>query len=86
MTGNLHLWGWLLTIVGLFQVAVAWGVWNLTEWGCWGGIAFAAVSLLLQFFALPNHPGQSVMVFFLDVIVIWGLLNYGGAQRDSLAG
>src|ERR1700760_4648680 len=54
--GNLHTWGWLLTIVRGIQVVVAFGVWAATEWGRWLGIAAAALNMVLQFFALPSHP------------------------------
>jgi hypothetical protein len=31
-------------------------------------------------------PLISVLAFFVDVIVIWGLLMYGGSDRRSLRG
>ncbi len=84
--GSLHTWGWLFTIVGVIQVFVALLIWTGSEWGRWLGIGAAGANMVVQFFALPSQPGQSVMLFMVDVIVIWGLLNYGGSERDSLAG
>jgi len=42
--------------------------------------------MILQFFFLPAYPFGSIMIFFVDVIVIWGLLMYGGSDRRSLRG
>ena len=42
--------------------------------------------MLVQFLAIASHPFLSIMIFFVDVIIIWGLLTYGGKDRYSLAG
>jgi hypothetical protein len=39
----------------------------------------------VQFFALPAQPAWAIMVFFIDVIVIFGLVRYGGSDRWSLS-
>jgi len=46
----------------------------------------AGLNMILQFFFLPAYPFGSIMIFFVDVIVIWGLLMYGGSDRRSLRG
>jgi hypothetical protein len=58
----------------------------LTEGGRWLGIAFAALNAFLQFLVLPAHPVWALMVFFVDIIIVFGLLTYGGRDRWSLAG
>jgi hypothetical protein len=83
--GNLKAWGWLRVITGLVQIAVAFGVWSATEWGRWLGVIIAGLNMLVQFLALPSAPGQALLMFFVDVVVIYGLLTYGGRDRHSLA-
>ena len=83
--GNLKTWGWILLIAGIVQLVAAFGVWAATEWGRWTGVLAAAVNMLVQFFALPAFPGRAILIFFVDVIVIYGLLTYGGRDRHSLA-
>jgi hypothetical protein len=82
--GNLKTWGWILLIAGLVQLVAAFGVWAATEWGRWIGVLAAAVNMLVQFFALPSFPGRALLLFFVDVIIIYGLLTYGGRDRHNL--
>ena len=82
---NLHTWGWILLFVGIAQIIVAVGIWRGTEWGRWLGILFASINIIVQFLILPANPVWAVMVFLLDVIIVFGLLTYGGRDRHSLA-
>jgi len=82
--GNLKTWGWILLIAGIAQLVAAFGVWAATEWGRWIGVLAAAVNMLVQFFALPSFPGRAILIFFVDVIIIYGLLTYGGRDRHNL--
>ena len=84
--GNLNTWGWVLTVVGVAQIVISYGVFTLTEWGRWLGIIAAGLNMLVQFVAISSHPFLSIMIFFIDVIIVWGLLTYGGKNRYSLAG
>jgi hypothetical protein len=84
--GNLNTWGWCLIVLGAVQLVVAVGIWRASEAARWLGVAFAAANMIVQFFVLPAHPAWALMVFFVDVIVIFGLLTYGGRDRWSLAG
>jgi uncharacterized membrane protein (DUF2068 family) len=83
---NLNTWGWILTIVGVVQLVAAYGVWAATEWGRWLGIALVSINIIVQFFILPAAPVWAVMVFSIDVIVLYGLASYGGKDRWSLDG
>ena len=84
--GNLNTWGWVLTIGGALQIITSYGVFTFAEWARWAGITFAGLNMLVQFLAIASHPFLSIMLFFVDVIIIWGLLTYGGKDRHSLAG
>lgn len=83
--GDLNTWGWILVVTGVVQFVVAFGVWAATEWGRWLGVVAAALNMIVQFFMLPAFPGRAIIMFFVNVIIIWGLLTYGGRDRDSLA-
>ena len=82
---SLKTWGWFLIVVGAAQLLVSVGVFRLSEAARWAGVAFAAVNILVQFLVMPAYPVWGLMVFFVDVIVIFGLVNYGGRDRHSLA-
>ena len=83
--GSLNLWGWFLTVIGIGQVVVAIGIFRAAEWARWLGIAFAAANMIVQFLVMPAYPVWAIIVFFVDVIIVFGLLNYGGRDRRSLA-
>ena len=85
VVGSLNLWGWFLIVIGAVQVVVAIGVWRESETARWLGIGFAACNIIVQFFVLPAYPVWAIMVFFVDVIIIFGLLTYGGRDRHNLA-
>jgi hypothetical protein len=83
---DLKTFGWILTVVGLLQLVTAFGIFRNSDAARWAGIAFASLNMVTLFFFLPAYPFGSIMLFFVDVIVIWGLLMYGGSDRRSLAG
>jgi len=78
---DLKTFGWFLTVIGAVQVVVAVGIWRESELARWLGIAFAAANIIVQ-----ASPTWAIMVFMVDVIVIFGLLNYGGRDRRNLGG
>lgn len=83
---NLNFWGWVLTILGAAQLATAAGIYAQQEWARWLGLIFAGGNMIVNFLAIGSHPVLTVMLFFVDVIVIWALFNYGGRDRYNLAG
>ena len=83
--GDLKTWGWFLTILGAVQLVTAVGVFRASEAARWAGVVFAAANMIVQFFVLPAQPVWAIMVFFVDVIIIFGLLTYGGRDRHNLA-
>ena len=52
-----------------------------TEWGRWVGIISAGCNAILQMFFIPALPLLSVSLFAVDVLVIYGLVTYGGRRR-----
>ena len=83
---DLKTFGWLLTVFGVIQLVTSFGVFREWESARWAGIAAAAVNMILQFVFLPAHPGWALIIFFVDVIIIFGLMTYGGRDRRSLRG
>jgi hypothetical protein len=83
---DLKTFGWILTVVGLLQLVTAFGIFRNSDAARWAGIAFAGLNMVTQFFFLPAYPFGAIMLFFVDVIIVWGLLMYGGSDRRSLRG
>ena len=47
---------------------------------------FAGANMLVQALVLPAQPVWAIMIFFVDVIIIFGLLTFGGRDRHNLGG
>ena len=83
---DLKTFGWFMTILGALQLVASFLIFRNSDLGRWAGILFAGLNMITLFFFLPAYPFGSIMLFFVDVIVIWGLLMYGGSDRRSLRG
>ena len=78
--GDLNMWGWFLLFVGAAQFATAFGIWNEAQWARWLGVLSAGVNAILQLLFLPGFPLLSLAIFTLDILVIYGLVQYGGRR------
>jgi len=83
---DLKTFGWFLIVVGALQLLTSVGIFLQSEAARWAGVIFVGLNMILQFFFLPAHPIMALMIFFVDVIILFGLLTYGGRDRHSLQG
>jgi hypothetical protein len=81
--GDLNTWGWFLVLVGAIQVVAAFGIWNRAAWARWTGVVSASGNALLQLLFLPAFPLLSLALLAIDVLVIYGLIQYGGRTRSA---
>ena len=81
--GDLNTWGWFLTIVGAVQFFAAFSIWNQTEWGRWVGVLSASVNSILMLLYLPAFPFLALALFTIDILVIYGLIAYGGRRNAA---
>ena len=81
---DLQTFGWLVLVLGVVQVFAALAIWNGTPWGRWFGVATASVNVILQMLWIPSAPVLAMTILTLDIIVIYGLLAYGGRRRAEL--
>jgi hypothetical protein len=75
---DLNTWGWVLTVIGAVQLATGFGVIARMGWARWLGVAIASLNAIVQLVFLPSYPWLSLAVFALDLLVIYGLVAYGG--------
>ena len=83
--GDLNTWGWFLLALGVAQAFAAFGIWRGTPWARWFGVACASVNAILQTLWIPAYPVLAMTILTLDIIVIYGLLAYGGRRRAARA-
>jgi hypothetical protein len=77
---NLHTWGWFMIIIGALQFFAAFSIWGGTSWGRWIGIPTAAVNAIVQLLSIPSYPLLSLALFTVDILILYGLIAYGGRQ------
>ncbi len=82
---SMKTWGWIVLIVGVAQLAAAFSIWAGNEYGRWIGIASAGLNSIVMLMFIPAYPFGALAVFAIDVLVIYGLVVYGGQGRHLSA-
>ena len=75
---DLSTWGWITLIIGVIQLFAAFSIWAGGEFGRWIGIIGASLSAIGAMLSIPGYPFYSLAVFSLDLLIIYGLVAYGG--------
>jgi hypothetical protein len=75
---DLQTWGWFIWIVGVAQGLTGVAVLFKIQFARWLGVAFAFVNGLIQLLVIQAYPFWSLALFSLDILVIYGLVVYGG--------
>lgn len=80
IVGDLTSLGWALIGLGAAQVLSGFGVLAKNQIARWIGVAAAALNAVVQLFFMPAYPLWSLAVFAIDILVMHGLLVYGGRE------
>src|SRR5262245_29486217 len=70
---NLELWGTVILIIGLLQLASCRFVYTRSTKGALFGIGMATLSAFAAFLAIGAYPLWAVVILVLDGLVIYGL-------------
>jgi hypothetical protein len=81
---DLATFGWFVLVLGIVQFFAALAIWQGTPWGRWFGVACASANIILQMLWIPAAPVLALTILALDIVVIYGLLAYGGRRRAEL--
>jgi hypothetical protein len=77
---DLNTMGWVILVIGIIQVLAALSIWSGGEFGRWIGIIGATFGAIGALLSIPGFPLWSVCVFGVNVLVLYGLMAYGGHQ------
>jgi hypothetical protein len=80
---DLNTYGWVLLIIGVIQMCAAFGIVAGAGWGRWVGILSAGVNSIVQLLVMPARPYLALMLYAVDILVIYGLVAYGGRRRTA---
>jgi hypothetical protein len=81
--GDLNTWGWFVVALGVLQFFAAFAIWRGAPWGRWFGVACASANAILQTLWIPAYPILAMTILAIDIVVIYGLLSYGGRRRAA---
>ena len=79
---NLHAWGWFFLIWGIVQIFAGFAIFAGRSWGAIVGIIAAFFNVIAQLSWINANPWWAVSAMVLDVIVIYGLVVYGGQRTE----
>lgn len=82
LVADLNTLGWALLVIAVVQFCAVFSIWGGTDWGRWVGVATAGINSIVQLLFLPSFPLAALAVFSIDVLVIYGLVAYGGQRVD----
>ncbi len=80
---NLTFWGIIFMILGVLLVAAGFAVLNKAGWARIFGIIFCSLSIIFYFMVIWAYPVWSVMVIAIDVLIIYGLAEYGEREAEN---
>jgi hypothetical protein len=80
--GSLNAYGWIILLLGATQLMAALGVLAGSRGAAWAGVAFAGLNAIAQLLWISSYPFLALALFSLDVLVIYGLVVYGGRVDD----
>jgi hypothetical protein len=70
-----------MLVLGAVQFAAALGILAFSSWGRWVGVFSAGVNAIIQLAVMPAAPFLALAILAVDVLVIYGLIAYGGRWR-----
>jgi hypothetical protein len=80
---DLNTWGWVVMGIGAIQVVAAVSLLAGSHFGRWIGVFSAAGNAITQLLVLPGAPFLAISLLAIDVLVIYGLVAYGGRRQAS---
>jgi hypothetical protein len=81
---NLNTWGWIILVLGVFQLLAAFSLFGGSEIARWFAVSVAGINAIGQLYYVPAYPFWSLMLFAVDILIIYGLVAYAGRQlRDA---
>jgi hypothetical protein len=80
VVGDLTSLGWTVLLLGAVQVLAAFGVLRKDQLSRWVGVGAAALNALAQLLVIEAYPYWSLVLFTLDVLVMYGLIVYGARR------
>jgi hypothetical protein len=83
VVSDLATWGWVILLIGIVQLLVGLGIFARSAFARWTGVAIASINAVAQLLFLPSQPLAALAIFAIDILIIYGLIAYGGRSEAS---
>ncbi len=83
MFSNLDAWGWFFVIWGVLQIIAGVAVLGGAAWAAVVGVVTAFFNAIAQLSWIAVNPWWATIAIVIDVLVIYGLLVYGGRGSEA---
>jgi hypothetical protein len=80
---DLNTWGWIVLILGILEGLAALAILSGSEWARWFGIGVASINAIGQLSFVPVYPFWGLMMFGVDILIIYALAMYGGRRLQG---
>jgi hypothetical protein len=77
---NLTFWGVVFMIVGVMLVVAGFAILNKAQWARVFGIIFCSLSIIFYLMVIWTFPAWAVLAIAIDILVIYGLSEYGARE------
>jgi hypothetical protein len=77
---NINTWGWIIMFLGIAELAAAFMLGTGSRFARWFGITAASVNAFGQLYFLTAYPLWGVMMFAIDILIIYALVVHGGKR------
>jgi hypothetical protein len=81
--GDLNTWGWVVLCLGVLQGLVGVGVFVKSQLARWTGVGVLSLNAIAQLLMMPAYPFWSLAIFAIDILAIYGLVDYGKRITES---
>jgi hypothetical protein len=75
---GLNTWGWVMICFGAVEALTAVSIWRGGGFGRWFGVIVAGFATIAALLSMPAYPLWSLILVAMYVLVIYGLVAYGG--------
>ena len=72
-------------MIGVLQLLVGLGIWAGNQLARWAGVIVVSLNMIAQLLFIPAYPFWSLAIFTVDVLIIYGLVAYGGRPSPGLS-
>ncbi len=75
---GLNTWGWIAIGFGALEALAVVSIWRGGAFGRWFGIVVAGLAIPIAMMSIPAYPFWALTLVAIDVLIIYGLVAYGG--------